>query len=202
LAEKIDVERKAAIRRDPTVTLTGIYNVIEKLRAGEILTAKEAGIHSIAACGVIKDLHDELDALVAKAYGWEWPLDKEEILERLVRLHDERLAEEKVGKVRWLRPEYQIPRFGQDLAPAPSELDLDEDAPATAKPAKLPKWPADVISQIGAIKRLLVAQSLTTDEIAKQFVGSKPEIVRRHIDILEVMGEIQKNPDGRYQGAA
>ena len=99
-------------------------------------------------------------------------------------------------------PDYQIPRFGQDLAPAPSELDLDEDAPTVAKPAKLPKWPADVISQIGAIKKLLSSQSLTTDEVAKQFVGAKPEIVRRHIDILEVMGEIQKNPDGRYQGAA
>ena len=182
--------------------MTGMYNVVEKLRSGEVLTDKERKIHEIAACGVLKDLHDDLDTLAAKAYGWEWPLDKETILERLVRLHDERVAEEKAGKVRWLRPDYQIPRFGQNLAAAPSELDLDEDAPATAKPARLPKWPADVISQIGAIKKLLASQSLTTEEVAKQFTGAKPEIVRRHIDILEVMGEIQKNPDGRYQGAA
>jgi hypothetical protein len=27
-------------------------------------------------------------------------------------LNAERAAEEKAGKVRWLRPEYQVPRFG------------------------------------------------------------------------------------------
>lgn len=43
---------------------------------------------------------------------------------------------------------------------------------------------------------------LAIDEVAGQFSGAKPEIVRRHLDILEVMGEVQKNPDGRYQGAA
>jgi hypothetical protein len=112
------------------------------------------------------------------------------------------VAEEKSGKVRWLRPDYQIPRFGKDLAPAASELDLDEAAPAVARPAKLAKWPADVISQIGAIKKLVASQALGVDEVAGQFSGAKPEIVRRHLDILEVMGEVQKNPDGRYQGAA
>ena len=38
----------------------------------------------------------------------------EEILERLVALNKERAIEEKTGKVRWLRPDYQIPRFGSD----------------------------------------------------------------------------------------
>jgi hypothetical protein len=33
--------------------------------------------------------------------GWEWPLPKEIVLERLVVLHDERVWEEKAGKVRW-----------------------------------------------------------------------------------------------------
>lgn len=56
-----------------------------------------------------RDLHDELDALVAHAYGWPWPMPKEEILDRLVALHDARVVEEKAGKVRWLRPDYQIP---------------------------------------------------------------------------------------------
>jgi hypothetical protein len=28
------------------------------------------------------------------------------------------------------------------------------------------------------------------------------DIIHRHLDILLVMGEVQQNPDGRYQGAA
>jgi hypothetical protein len=39
-------------------------------------------------------------------------LSNEQVLERLVALNRERAAEEAAGKVRWLRPEYQIPRFG------------------------------------------------------------------------------------------
>jgi hypothetical protein len=36
---------------------------------------------------------------LAEAYGWPWPMEKEEILERLVALHDERVAEEQRGLV-------------------------------------------------------------------------------------------------------
>ena len=202
LAEELDSHRNAAIERDEAVTMTGMYNVVEKLRTGEALTPKERKIHEIAACGVLKDLHDELDALVAQAYGWEWPLEKEVILERLVALHDERVKEEKAGKVRWLRPDYQIPRFGKDLPTPAPDLGLAEAEPAKAKKAKRPAWPADVISQIHAIKRLLATEALTADELAARFAGAKPEIVRRHLDILFTMGEVLQNPDGRYQGAA
>ena len=202
VAEKLDAHRKAAIERDEVVTMTGMYNVVEKLRSREALTPKERKIHEIAACGVLKDIHDELDALVAKAYGWEWPLEKDVILERLVALHDERVKEEKAGKVRWLRPDYQIPRFGKDLPAAEAALGLTDAAPAAAKKAKRPAWPADVISQIGAVKRLLADEALTAEDIATRFTGAKADIVRRHLDILFVMGEVLQNPDGRYQGAA
>jgi hypothetical protein len=202
VAEKLDAHRNAAIERDEAVTITGMYNVVEKLRSSEALTPKERKIHEIAACGVLKDLHDELDAPVAKAYGWEWPLEKDVILERLVALHDERVKEERAGKVRWLRPDYQIPRFGKDLpSPAP-DLGLAEAEPAKARKAKRPAWPTDAVSQIQAIKRLLATEALSADELAARFTSPKPEIVRRHLDILFTMGEVQHNPDGRYQSAA
>lgn len=104
VAERLDAHRKAAIARDERVTMTGMYNVVEKLRSGEALTPKERTIHEIAACGALRDLHDELDALVAEAYGWPWPMAKEEILERLVALHDERVAEAKKAPVAERRP--------------------------------------------------------------------------------------------------
>jgi hypothetical protein len=201
VAEKLDAHRKAGIDREEVVTMTGMYNVVEKLKSGEALTPKERKVYEIAACGVLKDLHQELDALVAKAYGWEWPLEKDVILERLVALHDERVKEEEAGKVRWLRPDYQIPRFGKDLPAAEAALGLTDATPA-AKKAKRPAWPADVISQIGAIKRLLADEALSADDVAARFTGAKADLVRRHLDILFVMGEVQQNPDGRYQGAA
>jgi chaperone required for assembly of F1-ATPase len=63
---------------------------------------------------ILKELHDKLDALVFEAYGWPVDLTDEQILEKLVALNKERAAEEKAGTVRWLRPDYQIPRFGSD----------------------------------------------------------------------------------------
>jgi hypothetical protein len=39
-----------------------------------------------------------------------------EIVARLVALNAERAAEEKAGKVRWLRPDYQEPRFARPAA--------------------------------------------------------------------------------------
>src|SRR5690606_33180852 len=151
VAERLDAHRKSAIARDERVTMTGMYNVVEKLRSGEALTPKERAIHAVAACGILRDLHDELDRLVAEAYGWPWPMEREEILERLVALHDERVEEEKRGIIRWLRPEYQIPRFAPEQA-APAELELaDEDSPdpESGEAAKLP-WPATAVEQAEA----------------------------------------------------
>lgn len=54
--------------------------------------------------GVLKQLHDELDAAVCDAYGWRDAPDDDAILERLVALNAERVREEAQGRVRWLRP--------------------------------------------------------------------------------------------------
>ena len=53
-----------------------------------------------------------------------------------------------------------------------------------------------------AIKRLLAVEELTADDVAARFSGARADLVRRHLDILLVMGEVQQNPDGRYRGAA
>jgi len=38
--------------------------------------------------------------------------------------------------------------------------------------------------------------------LAARFTGAKADLVRRHLEILLVMGDVRENPDGRYQGAA
>jgi hypothetical protein len=179
--------------------MTGMYNVVEKLRSGEALTPKERAIHEIAACGVLRDMHDELDALVAESYGWPWPMEKDEILERLVALHDERVEEESRGVIRWLRPEYQIPRF----APAAAALTLaipDAEAPPVVA-AALPAWPSTAVEQLSAIGSLVAQRPLNADEIAASFTGAQRAMVARHLETLALMGEVTQDQDGRY-GAA
>jgi hypothetical protein len=193
LAEKLDQHRKDAIARDERVTMTKMYNVVEKLRSGEALTTKERAMHEVAACGILKDMHDELDALVAEAYGWPWPMEREEILERLVVLHGERVAEEARGQIRWLRPEYQIPRFAPDHVPA--RLDLPE---AVAGPAPI-AWPATAVDQLGALKALVERGSVSVAEAVAGFVGADPRLVERHLETLAMLGEVRED-GGRFGG--
>ncbi len=70
LGERLDAHRKRQQEQHPGLTLTGIYNVLEKLRAGEPLTAKDKQIHDQGLVTLLKQLHDELDAAVFEAYGW------------------------------------------------------------------------------------------------------------------------------------
>ena len=70
LGEEIDTHRKRVQAEHPTLTLTGIYNVLEALREERPLTAKEKIIHDQGLVSVLRELNDELDAAVAEAYGW------------------------------------------------------------------------------------------------------------------------------------
>ncbi|HEY4531093.1 MAG TPA: DNA methyltransferase [Luteimonas sp.] len=70
LAEQLDAHRKRQQAAHPGLTLTGMYNVLDKLRSGEVLTAKERTIHEQGLVSVLRQLHDELDEAVLYAYGW------------------------------------------------------------------------------------------------------------------------------------
>ncbi len=70
LAEQLDAHRKRQQAAHPDLTLTGLYNVLDKLRAGEALTARERAVHEQGLVSVLRQLHDELDSAVLDAYGW------------------------------------------------------------------------------------------------------------------------------------
>jgi hypothetical protein len=202
VAEALDQHRKDAIARDERVTMTGMYNVVEKLRSGEPLTPKERTVHEIAACGVLRDMHDELDRLVAQANGWPWPMEREEVLERLVALHDERVEEEKRGIVRWLRPEYQVPRFGGGVVePDEPVLDLPGEpvAAEVVKVAEKQPWPAGAVDQLGAVKSRLAPGPAMPAEVAAAFTGAPAALVARHLETLAMVGEVRTLADGRYE---
>ena len=125
LAEELDETRKRAIAETDRLTMTELYNLREKLRVqakgGEPMSDKEQKRAVAARAGIVNRLHEQLDQAVADAYGWgeEWAagaLGPSEIVARLVALNRARAAEEAAGHVRWLRPDYQIPRFAPKTA--------------------------------------------------------------------------------------
>lgn len=196
-AEALDAHRWKALAQSDELTLTRIYSVLESLRNEEQLTPTEREVHDLAACGVLLDLHNELDALVAEVYGWPWPIEREEILQRLVDLHDLREAEEKAGKVRWLRPEYQIPRFGKEIEAPVEELDLEEVVKPSPEVPVAP-WPSSTIEQIAALQSLLNRYPSTGSEALRAFKGGRRDQIQRHLETLVMMGEAWVDPSGAY----
>lgn len=70
LGEQLDAHRKTRQAEHPDLTLTGMYNVLEKLRADEPLTAKDKTIHDQGLVTLLKQIHDDIDKAVYEAYGW------------------------------------------------------------------------------------------------------------------------------------
>ncbi|GGD61021.1 class I SAM-dependent DNA methyltransferase [Erythrobacter arachoides] len=116
LAEELDETRKLALAEVPRLTMTEIYNLRDRQRSGQLADLLDVERAKAARVGIIDRLHQQIDAEVAAAYGWPADLSPAEIVTRLVALNAERAAEEKAEKVRWLRPEYQVPRFAAKKA--------------------------------------------------------------------------------------
>ncbi|MFD1332779.1 class I SAM-dependent DNA methyltransferase, partial [Methylopila musalis] len=114
LAEEIDGHRRRVLGARPRLTVTALYNVRERLRAGARpgdLTPDERRVFDDGLVLLLDDLHDRLDRAVAAAYGWPAEASAEEALARLVALNWMRRTEEARGRNRWLRPEHQAQRF-------------------------------------------------------------------------------------------
>ncbi len=212
LGEQLDVHRKRRQAQHPRLTLTDMYNVLAKLRAGEPLTDADRRVHEQGLVSVLRQLHDDLDAAVLEAYGWPPNLTDDAILERLVALNAERAAEESTrGQIRWLRPDYQAP---EAVAPVSQPALLEEEAVATAAaPATTPRpanpwpanpWPAGLAPRAAAVRVALAAfaRPVTADEIAQTFEGratkSRRDQVTELLETLTALGQAQQTADGRW----
>jgi hypothetical protein len=193
LGESLDAHRKRQQSLHSDLTITGMYNVLEKLRNGEALTEKEKVIHEHGLVSVLKQIHDDLDAAAFDAYGWPHDLTDEQILERLVALNAERAEEERRGIIRWLRPEFQNPagaKSGHQTTMAGIEI---EEKDAETKPKAAIPWPKDLPSQIAAVRDLITAnpnETWTVDRTAKAFKGAKRTQLQSVLDSLAALGLI------------
>ncbi|MCO5072539.1 MAG: class I SAM-dependent DNA methyltransferase, partial [Rhizobiaceae bacterium] len=200
LGARLDTFRKDRLAEHSFLTMTGLYNALERLRELENgcdvppLTEAEREVHQAGLISVLKEIHDDIDRAVLTAYGWEDLIPalvgkpgatlpsphkteaqeqaEEELLTRLVALNQERAVEEKRGIVRWLRPDYQIPKLGAK-APKPEGEHtgvLDIELPDLAE---RPKWPSDGLEQIRLVRDLLAKAPAPTppDALASVFDG-------------------------------
>jgi hypothetical protein len=194
LGERLDAHRKARFAEHPDLTLTGLYNVLEKVRAGETLTDADRKVYDDGLAGTLKQLHDEIDAAVLDAYGWPQDLSDEEIVAKVLALNLERAAEEAKGRVRWLRPAFQDPDYGKTVEPAKTQAEIEGLAPAAAPVAHRLPWPKTEIERIKALRRLLgdAAAPLDVDAAAAHFVRARRKDVEALLRALVDLGAAEK----------
>ena len=200
--------------------------MLEKIRKEEPLTDKDRRIHDQGLVSVLRQIHDKIDAATLGAYGWpdlslsngadranKMPIAdslgagdevlEQDILQRLVDLNHERVAEEAQGKIRWLRPEYQDPDYQASTSSASlreeSEKQTEQQEIAgTSAPqvsglrpppsSKLP-WPADLPARVSLIQRLgLKTEYEILPTLEGRATAKRKKEVREILETLEVLG--------------
>ncbi len=192
LAEELDGLRRTRLDAHPQLTMTGLYNVLERLRADATLTPAEKDVHDAGQVSILRRLHDALDVAVAEAYGWPHDLVAAEIVARVVALNRVRRTEEAEGLVRWLRPAFQAPaetRVAQRvLAVEQGDVELS-----------LPAWPVREPDRFVALRAALAAAPGRPDELARRFRRARTDKVREMLETLAALGQARPASDGRYQ---
>jgi hypothetical protein len=192
IAERLDAHRKRQQQLHPSLTLTEMYNVLKKFRAGEEFTEQDHNLYEAGLIGILRELHDSLDRAVFDAYGWPHNLSTEQILERVVALNAARRAEEASGLIHWLRPEYQAPNYVPVTATLAGFVD---EAPTAHR--KQP-WPAAIPDQFRVIKDALRAGPLQTPkQIADGFRPAPRARVAEILATLTALGQAREAA-GRY----
>lgn len=231
LAEQLDAHRKGRQAAEGDLTITAMYNVLERLREGAVLTAKERDIHDRGLVSVLRRLHDDLDRTILTAYGWEdlWPLMRvanglanpgeegtpasraecrqaldDAVLERLVALNAARATEELSGHIRWLRPDFQKKAAG--AKPTQQTIDTTVDGVVAPANAERRRWPTGLPDQIKAVSDVLAAsgKSLSLEDIASAFSGRGRwrDRLPTILTTLEALGTAQYRAPGRWRPLA
>ncbi len=133
LAEELDALRRTRLDAHPQLTMTGLYNVLEALRAGRPLTDAERDIHDAGQVSILRRLHDDLDAAVTDAYGWPAGLSAPAIVARVVALNAARRRRRQRGGCAGCAP----PTRRRRRAPRATQAALDVTEAADCQPAGL-----------------------------------------------------------------
>jgi hypothetical protein len=194
LGEDLDAHRKVRQAEHPKLTLTGMYNVLEKLRVGERIEGRDREVYDQGLIGILRDLHDQIDTAVADAYAWPATPTDDDILQRLVALNRERAAEEARGHIRWLRPAYQNPAGHAAAAAEQAEMDVGVVPPTAKTP-----WPKTLPQQFAAVRAALEELGeATPEQIARHFARARATTVLPLLESLAALGHAQVTERGSY----
>ncbi|MEG3935452.1 MULTISPECIES: DNA methyltransferase [unclassified Microcoleus] len=200
LGERLDSHRKRVQATHPEVTITAMYNLLEKLRKGEPLDDKDKAFNQKALVSTLKQIHDELDAAVFAAYGWEPTLTDDQILENLVTLNAQRAEEERNGHIRWLRPDYQAP--GETYI-QPSLAGITTETETAITPTEQQPFPKTLKEQLWAIRDLFRTQSgeWTAAQVTAHFKAAsrKQKVILDCLESLEDLGILLSHNEGGVQ---
>ena len=197
-AEELEATRVQVRAEAPELTLTRLYNALAALRRGEAVEP-QAMAHGRVL--ILREMHDRLDALVLQAYGWPQGIANDELLSRLAELNRERRAAEDAGEVRWLRPDYQLQRFGR-TAGSPS-LGSAPAARTSAVVAQTPRFPRHPDEQSAAVLQALsrLGRPATAAEAAACFTSRRADLlvlVEKAMTVLAQYGHLSMLEDGRF----
>jgi hypothetical protein len=206
LAERLDTHRKRQQAQHPKLTFTDLYNVLEKLRAGTPLNAKEQLTHEHGLVTVLRQLHDDLDAAVASAYALPPTASDEAILTHLCALNAQRAAEERTGTIRHLRPAFQNPTATATQTTLGGDgMDGTEGTKVTAaaKPACKLAWPKSFAEQALAVRTALTAFAAPADAatLATTFKSAKADRISDLLETLASLGQARALPGERFVAA-
>ena len=169
-AEALDALRKDVLARHSDLTLTRLYNAREAILAGRPLAAAEVDIRDRGLVLILNEHHEAIDTAVAAAYGLPANADDETILAALVALNRDRAREEERGTARWLRPDYQRPRFGRE-AVVGEQIEAAELLSLPAPDIAKPLFPTLPVERVAAVLAVLATASapLDAEAIAQRF---------------------------------
>ena len=187
LADELDATRKAVLAEHDDLTLTGLYNIRDMIRSGVALKKTDEDRRRRGRVDILIEVHDRIDAAVMHAYGWPDELSDTAIVARLVALNLQRRTEERAGRVRWLRPHYQIARAGLTALPTGKRSPEQIEALLPAAAAKKPSFPREAIGQTAAVLAALRGGvPATAEAIARRFAQGR-KVERRVLATLEAL---------------
>ncbi|MBI9078240.1 MAG: hypothetical protein JEY79_00685 [Pseudodesulfovibrio sp.] len=200
IGEDIDTHRKRQQALYPDLTVTQMYNVLEALREGRELSTSERKINDKGLVSLLKDTHARLDVAVLEAYGWDVTLSADDILSNLVELNLARAEEEKNGKIKWLRPEYQC--ADQEVEQASLGVTVKKGRKTKIKKAKVKPtpWPKSLPEQFQAVRSALARMGGSGDmeEVAKCYKQAPRARVQEVLDTLVAQGFIYAGEGDDY----
>lgn len=182
-AKSLDEFRKDRQAAHPSLTLTAMYNVVEKVRGGRPLSVGDDATLDAGQILSLIEHHDRIDALTLRAYGWEAGLSDYEMLERLVALNVQRAADEKTNEPLWLRPDYQASASRREIGET-EEMELIVLPTKSEKPL----FPTSPIDQASAVAAALLSASapISPSMVATGFKQGKGA-ERKIIAILQAL---------------